>query len=187
MKPVTLALASFATGLIAATFLFQLQPPRTGVLAAHGVRQATAPMPLTADARPLEDEPPAALQRRAESGEVAALLALGERYMAGRGVARDPERAVRLYLQAAEQGDAEALYRLGMAYRTGEGVGRNDVAAFMLFDLATARGHDAARLEKYRLGTRLTPGQIEKAARLGSSWMPELRQGEARAAAQLNP
>ncbi len=177
MKPVTLALALGATAVIAAaTFTFH---PRsaTGVLAAHGVREAAPPLPVTADARPLANEPLAELERRARAGEAAALRELAHRHATGRGVPRDPDKAARLYLQAAEQGDAEALYRLGLAYRQGEGVSRNDVAAFMLFDLAAARGHEAARLEKYRLGSRLTRRQIEKAARLASSWMPELQAG----------
>jgi TPR repeat protein len=68
----------------------------------------------------------------------------GVRYEHGEGVARDPERAARLYCEAARSGVAEAQFRLGWMYANGRGIGRNNRVAASLFSLASQQGHEYA-------------------------------------------
>lgn len=72
------------------------------------------------------------------------MLALGERYETGNGVAKDPSLAVRWYREAATMGSAEAKYRLGLAYYHGSGVGRSPTEAAILILGAVKLGHDPA-------------------------------------------
>lgn len=65
---------------------------------------------------------------RAASGDLKALVELGNCYSFGEGAPRDLESAFSCYLQAAEKGSSEGMFNLAACYRTGEGVAR-DVAA----------------------------------------------------------
>jgi hypothetical protein len=68
-------------------------------------------------------------------------LALDE----GRGAARNPGEAHRLYREAAEAGIAEALYRLALQYDLGSGTARDARAALHYFSRAAEKGHEGAR------------------------------------------
>ena len=62
----------------------------------------------------------AGFQRR-KNDDVRAATALGERYLAGEGVAKDEEAAARLFLAAAEADYVPAMTRLGGCYANGVG------------------------------------------------------------------
>lgn len=63
----------------------------------------------------------------------------------GDGVARNQERAARLYCEAARDGDAEAAYALGWMFTMGRGIARDDARAVSLFQLAAQSGHVQAQ------------------------------------------
>jgi hypothetical protein len=66
---------------------------------------------------------------RAQAGDPEAQHDLGLRYAGGRGVPKDPERAVRWYRAAAEQGYGPAQSSLALAYYWGTGVARDRAKA----------------------------------------------------------
>lgn len=102
-------------------------------------------------------------------GNAKAMIALGVRLEKGRGVPRDPERALGLYKQAADAGepgacvlaadrcadsaealryytlgalldyDARCLYKLGDRYLDGDAAGRNEAYAYRLYNRAACR------------------------------------------------
>ncbi|HEY5914366.1 MAG TPA: PEGA domain-containing protein [Verrucomicrobiae bacterium] len=64
-------------------------------------------------------------QARANKGDAAAQLALGNLYFAGTGVSRDLKKGAKWHRKAAEQGLAEAQHQLGLDYTGGDGVKMN--------------------------------------------------------------
>jgi FOG: TPR repeat, SEL1 subfamily len=56
------------------------------------------------------------IRAKAEVGDAAAQVQLGDAYDIGAGVKRDVAEAVKWYRKAAEQGDAEGEYSLGGKY-----------------------------------------------------------------------
>jgi TPR repeat protein len=66
-------------------------------------------------------------------------------YEHGEGVARNPERAARLYCEAAREGDADAAFRLGWMFTMGRGIARDDARAAALFVRAAHAGHAQAK------------------------------------------
>jgi soluble lytic murein transglycosylase-like protein len=75
---------------------------------------------------------------------------LAARYEHAEGVARDYQRAYRLYCLAATQGDAKAQYSLGWMYINGRGVPQDDSLAAGWLRLAARQGdglsHNVLRL-----------------------------------------
>lgn len=79
--------------------------------------------------------------------DVAKLLAWGLRYREGDGVARNTDRAVRLYCKAARRGHPEAQFQLGMIYVKGEDVSTDeDMAAAWLTKAAEQQHSRAAEM-----------------------------------------
>lgn len=69
------------------------------------------------------------------------LVAQGNRYQHGEGVARDLSHALALYCRAAKLGHAQAFYAMGWMYANARGVERDDDIARHLFEQATRHGH----------------------------------------------
>lgn len=65
------------------------------------------------------------LQQQAESGDVAAMMALANIYDAGKLVIKNPFLAADWYQKAADAGNPSAMWRLGFCYHTGKGVKRD--------------------------------------------------------------
>ena len=80
------------------------------------------------------------LQVLAERGVAGAQAELGERFEAGRGVARDYGEAVTWYRRAAEQGHAHGQSGLGAMYGTGRGVSEDDAEAVRWYRRAAEQG-----------------------------------------------
>ncbi len=97
-----------------------------------------------ADSRKSRD-PFARLQRLASGGDADAANALGELYLAGKGVKRDYHKARRWFEKAAEQRHVKAQYNLGLIYREGLGVDRDLEDAVAWYKLAAAQGLAAAQ------------------------------------------
>src|SRR5271157_4788209 len=55
----------------------------------------------------------ASVLKRAQAGDVAAQIKMGNMYAIGDGVPRDPDKAMDWFKKAADQGSAEGQYRLG--------------------------------------------------------------------------
>jgi uncharacterized protein len=62
-----------------------------------------------------------ALVAKANDGDAAAQVQVGEAYAAGKGVERDPQQAVGWYRKAADQGNVIAELHLAVLYRDGAG------------------------------------------------------------------
>ncbi|TFG92691.1 MAG: sel1 repeat family protein [Myxococcales bacterium] len=77
----------------------------------------------------------------AASGNGEAQYRLGSLYRAGRGVARDDEKAVEWLRRAAAVGHAEAQYGLASMIERGWGAARDRAEATEWYRKAAARGH----------------------------------------------
>ncbi|MBQ9337966.1 MAG: SEL1-like repeat protein [Lentisphaeria bacterium] len=69
------------------------------------------------------------IRKAVEQGDPEGMLLLGQAYMEGRALDKNPELAVRYFREAAENGNAEAHLRLGQAMQSGEGTERDPYAA----------------------------------------------------------
>jgi TPR repeat protein len=96
------------------------------------------PLPLWADEL-------AVLMERAESGEAASQWALGMRYLEGRGLQRDYQKAEEWLRRAAEQGSVRAQYRLGRMHDKGEGISTDPAGAAAWYRKAAEQGSIAAQ------------------------------------------
>lgn len=93
-------------------------------------------------------------RKAARQGDLESAHQLGMMYLEGRGVARDPARAIELLEEASEAwmvrdrhklGFMDAQYLLGTVYRDGNGVPRNSQEAEGLFRQASEQGHPQAQ------------------------------------------
>lgn len=83
-------------------------------------------------------------------------------------------------LAAAADGDSNAYYDLGVAYSTGShGVACDLIEAHKWFNLAAAKGHEAAAWCRADISDEMTAAEIADAQRRAREW---LRQGTVRAA-----
>lgn len=76
----------------------------------------------------------------AEAGNTAAMVAMGNGYYLGEGVAKDYAEAFRWCLKAAEAGDCDAMCWVGDLYSLGHGVARDDARALEWFQKGAAGG-----------------------------------------------
>lgn len=131
----------------------------------------------------------AALMARANAGDAAAQVQVGESYAAqrdlaqaadqnniagemhlaalyrdgGKGVPRDMTQAAAWYRKAADQGDPAAQATLATLYTLGQGVERSDAEAYFWLDLAAAvKGPNQAQYAANRqiVGTRITADEL---------------------------
>jgi soluble lytic murein transglycosylase-like protein len=96
-------------------------------------------------------------------------------YEHGEGVARNPERAARLYCEAARDGDADAAFRLGWMFAMGRGIERDDARAVALFRRAAEDGHAQAggMLELLRSPVPVLPDCLRPAEEVAALGPPE--------------
>src|SRR3984893_19496526 len=62
------------------------------------------------------------LLQKANAGDAASQVKMGNQYALGQGVARNSQEAVKWFRRAAEQGSPDGQYRLGGMYEVGFGV-----------------------------------------------------------------
>lgn len=103
-----------------------------------------------------QDDPLAALRKKAEAGDAEAQYNLGALYAGGQGVGRDYAEALKWYRRAAEQGNAAAQNNLGAMYQDGQGVGRDYAEAVKWYRQAAAKNLPAAQVN---LGLMYASGQ----------------------------
>jgi len=111
--------------------------------------------------RPADPERAAELYRLAgEGGFPKSLCALGNLYMAGRGVPNDPVRAADLCRRGAEMGDADAQTDLANFYLSGRGMPEDKVEARRWYERAAEQNQ---RNALYTLGQMYWNGDtVEK-------------------------
>ncbi|HXT06652.1 MAG TPA: hypothetical protein VN715_06930 [Roseiarcus sp.] len=85
-----------------------------------------------------------ALATAGANGDLGAQVEIAQRYLEGRGVARDPKAAAGWMQAAADGGNAFAQYRLGAMYEKGIGVAREAAKARALYKKAAAAGNARA-------------------------------------------
>ncbi len=72
---------------------------------------------------------------------------------------------------AGQGGAADALYELGLMYCTGRDVEQDMIEAHKWFNLAAARGNDAAKWYRQELSREMTRAQISAAQRRARQWL----------------
>lgn len=77
----------------------------------------------------------------AQAGDAEAQWQLGDIYIYGRGVEKDPGKAVEWYRKSAEQNNDQACFMLGLCYWTGTGVKGDRAEAAKYFLEASVNGH----------------------------------------------
>jgi localization factor PodJL len=87
---------------------------------------------------------PESLRQAAVDGDAVAQFVVAMRYLEGKAVARDEERAAYWYAKAAEQGLAAAQYRLGSMYEHGRGMPADLQLARMWYERAAESGNVTA-------------------------------------------
>jgi TPR repeat protein len=109
------------------------------------------------------------LLQAAQHGDPHAQFQMGDLYMNGHGVGRDPAAAATWYRAAAQQGDAVAASNLGVLYASGRGVPQSDAEAVNWFRKAADAG-DAGG--ENNLGSMYIAGRgVEQSDVLGAKWL----------------
>ncbi|MEZ5827635.1 MAG: hypothetical protein R3D30_11020 [Hyphomicrobiales bacterium] len=72
---------------------------------------------------------------------------------------------------AAQTGAPDALFELGMLYATGRDVDADLVTAHKWFNLAAARGNEAARTYRVELALEMSQEQVAEAQKLAREWL----------------
>jgi TPR repeat protein len=96
-------------------------------------------------------------------------------YNDGRGVDRQPDRALLWIELAANQGLLEAQYALGLLYYNGTGTERDDVIALKWFEVAAGYGHTSSAANIASLAQTMKKDDVVKARQLASIWKPSVR------------
>ncbi len=86
-----------------------------------------------------------ALLAKANAGDAAAQVQVGEQYATGTGVAQDLKQAAEWYRKAADQGNPAGEIHLAELYRDGRGVDRDKTKAAELYRKAADQGDPAAQ------------------------------------------
>ena len=87
---------------------------------------------------------------------------MGKRYLLGRGVPQDNQKAFNYFLQAANEGDAKAQNEVGFMYATGKGTEQNDELAMKYYERAANQGLASAQYslgQMYAYGLGTVPNQ----------------------------
>ena len=107
------------------------------------------------------------IEKRCEAGDASAFNMLGGEYEdGGLGLARDPRKAVELYIRGGELGCEAAYNNVGCMYDTGQGVEQNLKKAIHYYQLAAMGGSEGAR---FNLGA--FEAQAGKMTRAVRHWM----------------
>ena len=110
------------------------------VLAAALLVSAPAQADIASARSALFGGDPAAALRLAKGGDIPAQLALGEAYLTGRGVDRNPAAAAQWILKAAEAGSLTAQIMLAQLYQQGTGVEKDMARSTQWLEKAAVQG-----------------------------------------------
>lgn len=109
------------------------------------------------------------LKPLAAGGNAQAMVKLGDLYLAGQGVERSDELALRNFRAASDRGNADAHQRLGDMYTKGRGVPQNNFHAYAYYVAATQAGNAAAKADADRLQKTLQPVETQQALKLADT------------------
>src|SRR5680860_72824 len=129
-------------------------------------------------------KPALEIEGQAKSGDADQQLQLGELYVAGLCVAKDPATAAQWFDKASKQGNSEASRILGLAFQDGQGVEKNQSLAVSYMEKAAEAGDVPAMvlLARYLLEGSGVP---QNPAR-GAAWLEKAAaQGDAEAHTRL--
>ena len=101
-----------------------------------------------------------------QHGLPAALVNLGNCYEVGNGVRQDLDQAGRNYSAAARLNFGPAEFLLGQLFEQGKGTEVNLTHAYVLYTRASAQKNAEAAKRAEAIKARLTPAQLEEAAKL---------------------
>jgi hypothetical protein len=126
------------------------------------VKKTSAPKPAVSTQAPTR--PGATSTSLADDRQVA----LAERYLYGKGVAANCDRALGILRPAAEKGNAKARTQLGALYSTGHCVARDLPTAYRWFALALRVDHDNATVEQnlQMIWRQMSPAERQLAIKL---------------------
>lgn len=117
---------------------------------------------------------PDTLLPAAQHGDPNAQFQMGDLFMTGRGVARDPAAAAAWYRAAAQQGHAVAAGNLGVLYANGWGVPQSDAEAVDWFQKAANAGDSGG---ENNLGSMYIAGRgVGQSDALGAKWLSSAAQ-----------
>ncbi|HVH87416.1 MAG TPA: GAF domain-containing protein [Terriglobales bacterium] len=152
--------------------------------------QGSPSTPETASVIKNDDASSEPLKQRAEHGDVAAQINLGQSYLTGNKLPEDRAKAASWYIMAGENGNAEAKrqsieitrgmapfqigeirFDLGKMYLDGVGAHQNYISAYRWFELAKAAGNIRAESEENTLEQKMSPVQIQEARQQASQWL----------------
>lgn len=109
-----------------------------------------------------------ALRTKAESGDTAAQVELGLRYIDGVGVGKDLAQAADWFRKAAMLGSAQGQLELGVMYVNGEGMPADEREGYAWYLLSSQQGNANAKEYLADLNRSMSPGDRDKArARAG--------------------
>lgn len=125
-------------------------------------------------------------RKAAEYGDPRAEFYLGAAYASGLGLAdQDYSEAVKWYLASAEQ-NHRAQFQVGILYARGLGIEQNFVQAHLWLSLAAASVDiEEYRIERDRVATEMSPGDLEETRRLLEDRAEKERQRAATLKAEL--
>ena len=89
----------------------------------------------------LSENPLDTARTKADEGNAAAMVELGNMNKEGRATEQNYTEAVKWYGMVADQKDADALFSLGLMYFLGQGVAQNDAKAATFFKKAADFGN----------------------------------------------
>ncbi len=112
---------------------------------------------------------------RSGGGRIYNLALMIER---GRGVRRDPERAVKLYEKAAAIGIIPARLNLSLLFARGTGVERDPLLAYMWLEMAIAGGVQGYDAYRRNLANMPAAEQIVEAKRMAREGLERIEQGQ---------
>jgi hypothetical protein len=126
------------------------------------VKKTSAPKPAVSAKAP--PKPDAAATSSADDRQVAT----AERYLYGKGVATNCDRAMGILRPAAEEGNAKARTQLGALYSTGHCVARDLPNAYRWFALALRVDHDNSTVEQnlQMIWRQMSPAERQLAIKL---------------------
>lgn len=116
-----------------------------------------------------------------------AIYEMGDRFLRGEGVPKDPTFAFLYYRMAANNGNVFAMFKLGMLYFQGIGIAQNKPVALQLISTASSKGHRGAKefLSKYKVSLAQKKKAQEEYAKKLSEYTAKSQKNADRYAAML--
>jgi TPR repeat protein len=127
--------------------------------------EAPAPAPATAAATPEVPPPPKPVKKPAAKPPAAKAedsVALGEKYLYGRGVPQSCEKGLHYVKPAADQSNPKAMITMGALYATGHCLSRDLPTAYRYFALALRQDPANSALKQ---NTEMVWGQMTQSER----------------------